>query len=41
MQHTKPTRSMAVAVNHSGERWLAVSLLAGSLALLAWCIVAL
>jgi len=41
MQHTNPTRSMAVAANHSGERWLAVSLLAGSLALLAWCVVAL
>jgi hypothetical protein len=41
MQHTNPTRSMAVAANHSGERWLAVSLLAGSVALLAWCVVAL
>ncbi|WP_281401757.1 hypothetical protein [Microvirga soli] len=41
MQHAKPTRSMAVAANHTGERWWALSLLSGSLALLAWCVVAL
>jgi len=41
MQHAKSTRSMVAAGSHTGERWLALSLLTGSLALLAWCVVAL
>jgi hypothetical protein len=40
MQHARRTRSMAAA-SQAGERWRALSLLAGSLALLAWCVVAL
>jgi len=41
MQHARRTRSMAAAASQAGERWRALSLLAGSLALLAWCVVAL
>jgi hypothetical protein len=40
----KPARtppSAAVSADNTRERWLTVSLLAGSLALLAWCVIAL
>jgi hypothetical protein len=41
MQHARPAQSIAISDNHTGERWLAVSLLASSLALVAWCVVTL
>ncbi|WP_262030093.1 hypothetical protein [Microvirga sp. Mcv34] len=41
MQHARPAQSTAISDSHTGERWLAVSLLASSLALLTWCVVAL
>ncbi len=41
MQPAKTTRSAAVFGDNTRERWLSLSLLAGSLALLAWCVVAL
>ncbi|WP_281351899.1 hypothetical protein [Microvirga makkahensis] len=41
MQHARSAQTMAVSDNHTGERWLAISLLASSLAVVAWCVVAL
>jgi hypothetical protein len=41
MHPTKATQPMAISAGNTRERWLTVSLLAGSLALLAWCVIAL
>jgi hypothetical protein len=41
MHPTQATQSVTISVGNTRERWLTVSLLAGSLALLAWSIVAL
>jgi hypothetical protein len=41
MQPARTTQSAAVLDDNARERWLALSLLAGSLALLSWCVVAL
>lgn len=41
MQHAKPAQNIAISDNHMSERWLAISLLASSLALVAWCVVTL
>jgi hypothetical protein len=41
MQPARATRSAAVSTDTMRERWLAGSLLAVSLALVAWCVVAL
>jgi hypothetical protein len=41
MQPARTTHSAAVFGDNTRERWLSLSLLAGSLALFAWCVVAL
>ncbi|WP_256451966.1 hypothetical protein [Microvirga sp. VF16] len=41
MQPARTAQSAAVFADNTRQRWLTVSLLAGSLALLAWCVVAL
>lgn len=41
MRPARTTQSTAVFGDNTRERWLTLSLLAGSLALLAWCVVAL
>lgn len=41
MQLARTTHSAAVVGDNARERWLALSLLAGSLALLSWCVIAL
>jgi hypothetical protein len=41
MKPARTTLSAAASTDNTRERWLTVSLLAGSLALLAWCVIAL
>ena len=41
MQPARTTQSAAISADNTRERWLTLSLLAGSLALFAWCVVAL
>lgn len=41
MQPARTPQSAAVSADNMRERWLALSLLAGSLSLLAWCVAAL
>lgn len=41
MQPARTTQSAAIFGDNTRERWLTLSLLAGSLTLLGWCVVAL
>jgi hypothetical protein len=41
MHPARATQSVAISASNMRERWLTLSLFAGSLALLAWCIVAI
>ena len=41
MKRAESTRSVVVSADNPYEKWQALSLLAGSLALVAWCVVSL
>jgi hypothetical protein len=41
MKRAESTRSVVVSADNPYEKWQALSLLAGSLAMVAWCVVSL